>query len=317
MATFDFELRKKRQFGEFISDAFTFLRQNFGVLCISFIKYVLPFVIIGGYLYGAFFGKLFDNILIAQDGAFSSATNILMFIGCMFAIMLGYIVMQAIVYGVFHHKLSNETTELTSDYLGNFVLSNFGKLCLVFLAITFIVLLPIFLISSLAFIFMDIGVGIFSVFLVFIYMFFAVYYTISWYLAPFIIVHDPNNLGVMDALRSSKNLVKGYWWSFFGLLFVAGIIGSILSLVFTLPLQLATVSAELTELGTERTSNMTMGLYGILSYIGTTFVSMFTVSCLVLKYLDLKERKEGSSLISKIENFGNEQESSFENEGEF
>lgn len=310
-------IQEKRQFGEFIGDGIKFIRENFGVLSISFLKYAMPLIMIGGYLYGAFLSKTFNNILEVDENLFGTATDIMIFVFCMFAMTLAYVIVQAIVYGLFHYYVKDDRDELTTSYLGGFALSNIFKILLVYFAIFSILILPIFLLGGLgAFAMGSTGLMAFIVFVIIAYSFVVTYFSLAWSFAPFISVHE-QDVSIFEALKKSKELVSGYWWSLFGLVFVAGLLASIVSSIFTLPLQLVLGGLSFSGIAEGTSSPMLLGLFGIISFVGSAFLSMFTSSCLILKYFDLKERKGGHSLQQKIQSFGQEKSSSFENDGEY
>lgn len=312
-----FELLKKRQFGEIISDAFGFIRATYRPLMIAFFKYALPFVILGGYLYGSYFAALFNNVLVASESFVPTALNIGIFLICFIAIIFAYAIVQAIVFGVFSHYINNDGGELDSEYLGRFVFSKIWPLCKVYFLIFSILVLPLMLVAMLSFLVLGPVAGaVLLGFGILIYFFVAIYYSVSWYFAPYIMT--TKDISAMEALRESKALATNYWWPIVGVLFVASLIAGVLSLVFTLPLQLTIGAMDISEVGTSSSaSSMKIGLLAILSFIGSMATGIYTLTCLMLKYIDIKERKEGSSLVSKIESFGREESSTFENEGEY
>jgi ABC-type transport system involved in cytochrome c biogenesis permease subunit len=75
------------------------------------------------------------------------------------------------------------------------------------------------------------------------------------------------------------------------------------------------LSAEASEL-LAAPSKSAMIFYG-LSMIGSLFTSAYTVMGIVLQYYSLKEKKEGTSLMDRIDQIGSDDSMGFDNEGEY
>ena len=55
----------------------------------------------------------------------------------------------------------------------------------------------------------------------------------------------------------------------------------------------------------------------LVGFIASLFATAYFMACINLKYFDLLEKKEGTGLQDKIDQFGTNSESFFENEGDF
>lgn len=312
MNEFNLQLRKKRQLGDIITDSFALIKYYFKPILRVFLLYILPFVILTGYCYGYFMqgftAKFTDNPVEAL-----TSINPLVLILFLLGSMMTYGLLYTAIFGVMslHEKGTNDLDD--GDYLSGFVWSNFIKVIGAFLFMYMILILPI-LLAGLASIISPVLSGI----LIFILVFVLLYYAIPFSFIPFSSVIE--NSGYSEALTKAIRLSSGNWWSTFGILLVAGIIGYFLSFVFTLPMQMMTSFGQLSDIDSEsisQTTGIKYGLAGILAFIGNSASSIFVGFCLCLKYFDLVERNDGSGLAQRIDNLGDSDQKFYENEGEY
>lgn len=108
---------------------------------------------------------------------------------------------------------------------------------------------------------------------------------------PVLWLEDRN---VLATVGRCFQLIKGRWWSTFGLLIVAGIIQSMLSFVFILPQYAVMFGKAL------RVPGLDSDLLGILAQciyaVGIIFTYSVSLLALAFQYFNLVERKEGVGL---------------------
>jgi len=98
------------------------------------------------------------------------------------------------------------------------------------------------------------------------------------------------------------DLIRGKWWSTFGLLFVMSLIGYILALAFALPQLIFTIVKAMGML--EDTPRVVTILLATLTTIGNTLSASLTTLALAFQYFNLVERREGRGLLTAIDSIG-------------
>ena len=158
-----------------------------------------------------------------------------------------------------------------------------------------------------------VGLGILIALIVFVSMllcFFPVIYTgIVLSLASSILVFE--NKTVSDAIGDSFNFIKGHWWETFGISIVIGILVSILSYIFSIPLVVYQLIQGMSLLGTDDPTQM-MGMFSdpvylVLNVIANAAQFLFssiTLIATVLVYFDINEQKNASGTLDQIADLG-------------
>lgn len=278
------EFYKKRQFGEKLNATFTFVREN----AWPYLK--VQFLIAGPIL-------LIANILVNQyaigmfsfDGEFSANFLIDMFqmYGLLLLIALvSTTVMPAVTYGYMKSYANIAPSDITVANVTNGFSSRFFNI------LGFNILMYIAtIIATFFFVLPGIFVGI----------------VLS--LGAAIIVFENSN--PFDAFGRAFTLIKGKWWSTFGLLVVITIIGYVINAFFGLPRSIIIGIDMFTSLDStggiesmdmEKSSDQ---LLNILFSVFETFGSILSYSLifmgLAFQYFNLVERRESRGLMSKIE----------------
>ncbi len=122
------------------------------------------------------------------------------------------------------------------------------------------------------------------------------------------------NKGIFESIGRSFKLIRGKWWSTFGLLFVASILMYAISMIFILPfyvLNLITMLTLVEETGvTTDVSSWWFQTGMTLSIIFMLFGSFLTytipIVALSFQYFNLVERQESVGLLSEIEQLDTE-----------
>jgi hypothetical protein len=111
---------------------------------------------------------------------------------------------------------------------------------------------------------------------------------------------ERHNLGT--AISKSFYLVKGKWWSTFGLLVIIYIL---LSIVVSIPLMVVTgllVNNTLTDASAITTALNIIA--NIVSQIGGYMILPLILIAVCFQYFNLSEMKQSTGLLSRIEGFG-------------
>lgn len=140
----------------------------------------------------------------------------------------------------------------------------------------------------------------------------GIYLMVATSLATFIYLFE--DASVSDAFSKSFQLIKGKWWSTFGLMIVSGIIAILIGLLFSIPsyvMLLGNWFSNADSLQEDPTSLMKNfdtwygSMVTALSMVGSYSSYLIPIMALAFQYFNLSERKEGTGLKSQIENFEN------------
>jgi hypothetical protein len=167
-------------------------------------------------------------------------------------------------------------------------------------------LLPLFFLSVIAMILIMVG------FLAFIIP--GIYLMVAMSLSIPILFFE--RLGIFESIGRSFKLIKGKWWSTFGLLFVANIMMYAVSLIFMVPFYIFYFIKMLTlveEVGitTDTTSSMFQGgmmLSVMFMFLGSFLTYTIPMIALSFQYFNLVERRESVGLMSEIEKLKTDQQ---------
>ena len=280
------ELRKARDFGQIITDTFTYIRVHFRTLGKALFLFVFPIVIISGILVSSSFMSVFDFAEMNPDqpvdpitlGNDVSSFLAKFFIG-MLLFMANFILINVITFK--HMELVDngiediETGMLLQDFARNF----FGVLGLVSV---------IAIATFIGFLFLILP---------------GIYVAIKLSLAPIIFITEGEDFG--DSLAKSWEVTQEYWWFTFGMSFVMGIIMNFASYIFIIPMYILIGVVSFTTVANDGSSIETIisALYG-LSIVVPALLYCMPITSQALVYFNIKERKTGSSMMDKIESLG-------------
>lgn len=309
------ELQRARDFGKKINATFEFIKQNFKPLTKSLLLIAGPAILIGSLMIGSFMGDFMGLTLANAAGggnpealskyflSFSFwAQIVLMFVFFIVSTIMSISTMNnyILLYG------KNRTNQIAVQdvwdkvrgslgiYIGStllmFLMAVVGVIALVLVIALFSVASPVFSV-----------LGMFAGFGAFIYIMISVSLTLF--------IQTYEGLGFFDALSRSFKLVRGKWWSTFGLLFVLSLIGSTIAYFFMIPYYVVVMTTAIHKVSSPLTAeagpskilimssftlyNAANLLLSSLSNIGTAF-----------QYFNLVELKEAKGLMADIENVG-------------
>lgn len=281
-----FELRKARDFGQIITDTFTYIRVHFRTLGKALFLFVFPIVIISGILVSSSFMSVFDFAEMNPDqpvdpitlGTDVSSFLAKFFIG-MLLFMANFILINVITFK--HMELVDNGVEdiETGMLLQNFARNFFGVLGLVSV---------IAIATFIGFLFLILP---------------GIYVAIKLSLAPIIFITEGEDFG--DSLAKSWEVTQDYWWFTFGMSFVMGIIMNFASYIFIIPMYILIGVVSFTTVANDGSSIETIisALYG-LSIVVPALLYCMPITSQALVYFNIKERKTGSSMMDKIESLG-------------
>lgn len=310
------QLRAQRDFGEVLGDSFDFFKQNIGVYFKGFILYIMPLAILSTLCMMQLFDILLSGFNVTGDIPEMSNSELvkniiygaLAFFTYMAAILMVYVLNYAI-YSSYNATDGDFVWEDVSDYIKKHTLKVFGNFIVIYILL-FLCYILLFLpmVISPYFAFISVFAG----------MFVLVYVLMKLIVAPYVYIEE--NLSIFDSFKRSFELTRDNWWSIFGLVFVAAIVAGFISAFFRIPLYIVMGFSSFSALDSGDVTIMSkvmLALSGAIAVISNLFMSIYPAIIVTMKYSDLIEQKEGSSLADKIDDFGEREDRFFENEGEY
>lgn len=281
----NYELRSVRDFGQILSDSFTYLRIHIVSLGKALLLLGFPIIVI----FAIFFSGSFGDLMMAQNDFYiqENPNQSVKIVGQMFlgliSFFLNFLVICVIVYK--HISLIDEGIDtrdidlkmLTQNIVGN--------------------------VFGLAAIFVVIGIATIIGFLLLIIP--GIYLSTKLSLAPSIYIIEDETIG--GALNKSWQATEGFWWFTFGMSFVMSMIVNFASYIFLVPMYILIGFISFTS---GDASNTVLGsvvsmLYG-LSMIVPVLLYCFPAVSQALVYFNSVERKSGRTMFDKIESLGDQ-----------
>lgn len=322
------EFHKARDFSKKVNDTFEFLRQNFKPLIKSILFIAGPPVLMGSLLIGSFIGELFNFTQSSYtNGGGEMAGNYFMSVNFWLQIILAGIFL--LVSGVvsissinnyillYGEKKSNqiEVSEVWSRvketfwmYLGTMVFFT-----ILFLLGYMLMLVPVILLSTISPWLLVLSV--FGVIIVLFYLLFGA--SLTFFIRAY------EKIGFFSAISRSFYLVKGKWWSTFGLIMVLSMIVSTMSYLFIMPWYIATIVSTLHNTSTNvfQEPSLNWKILTMLSFTLYYLAQMVLYSIpnvgIAFQYFNLVELKEAKGLLDDIETLGVPSEQAPKREEEF
>jgi hypothetical protein len=120
----------------------------------------------------------------------------------------------------------------------------------------------------------------------------------------FTVLHilERNPVGI--SIRRAFFLVRDFWWITFGTYLVISILASIASYIFMVPGYIIFIIQTLGSIGTGEISTEFGMWFGILyasGFLGSLFAGMYQILGVILQYYSLREQKEGTGLMKRIQ----------------
>ena len=285
------QLYKVRDFGAKINATIEYIRENI----VSLLKVVLLIVVPLGLLMGIFFSSMFSTIFQASLNPEMSGADGMSFmadlgVNYLLMMLLSMVTGAFMIGSVYAYMRLNDKSENPPSPL------EVIKKVAVKIPQLIVLMILIGIVS---------GIGM---------MFFVlpgIYLGVTLSLAlPIFIFED---LGIGKSFSKSFQLIKGKWWSTFGLLLITGIIASIVSYLFAIPFYIglfgdAFMTASITggddpaavfEAFSSWYMVVGMGIMMIGSYV-TYLIPLIALS---FQYFNLSERIEGRGILGQINEF--------------
>ncbi len=289
------EFRQAREIREIINTTFSFLRQNFLKLG-KFIVFIAgPLMVVTALLFARINSASLG--LQASTESLAGAGEAMFF---MLALLLTFLATSVIVYE--YLALYVEQGDLDFE-VGDVVRSAAGHSGQYLLALLIIGVAILITYAGAILL----GMALHPVF--FIGILFVVHLLVSFSLA-FVIIPVEGASGA-EAIARSRELVTDHWWQTFGLMFLANLVQSVLMMVLYMPLYVIMIIVGLNSGGEEMAQTDSMqSAASIISFaimFGAFLLQSVQMVAITLQYFNLVERKEGTGLMSEIDQIGADQ----------
>ena len=312
--------RKTRDFSNKINATFEFIRQNVKLLlkCLAYIAG--PFILMLGVVSAYFQQFAFNPLEMIQGGnvAFEGQTNEfwLIYFGLIVAAIVNSVMVITVV-NEFVKIYIKDPAELSFDQVWvkvkdtffNYFFSLIGYSISIALLVGFIALLLAGLGAA--------GGG----FLVFIFALGLIFVVVATMILIYIaiIAKTTEDLGLFQSIQRGFYLLKGKWWSTFGIIIVMGLLSSLAGVIFSIPNTIIIgidafhgVTNDFSEVSA--TSQIVVIFTNIISSFGTTILSSIPIIAVIFQYYNLVERRDATGMMDEISAMGNKEEDSDEGE---
>lgn len=275
------ELVKTRDFGEIINDTFTFIAQNWKPLLKSY-AIICGFFIVANLVVALLQQNKMIGAIQATDyptkfGRFSTLFGPAYFLSLLFTLFTYTAIALIPLCFISLYKEKGNTAPETEEvwgYFKHYFFRVLGSNLLVGLCLIiglFLCLVPgLYLVPILSLV------------------------------LPIIVLENTN---LSDSWSKSFKLIKENWWQTFGAIAVIWIITYAAMFIFIIPASLVSVGTMFVSKTTNYSSSALM-LTTIISAFCQVFL-MIPVITAALCYFNLNEQKEGTGLMNRINNFGN------------
>lgn len=312
----EIEFHKARDFSNKVNATFEFIKQNFAALGKSILFIAGPPVMIASLLMGNFISEFMN---LAQGMGRSSGNPEMMenyFLSVSFWIQIAAAFIFLLVSGVVTIATINNYLILygerkTSKIEVNEVWDRVRETFWMYFGTTFffallavgaylVLLVPIVILGNISGVLIVLGVLFFIIA--------VIYLSIAVSLTFFIRGYEKK--GFFESVVRSYNLVRGKWWSTFGLIIVLSLIVSTISYIFIIPWYIMTVVSALHNTsvsdfqGPSSSTQVWTLLFFTLYYLAQMILYALPNVGIAFQYFNLVELKEARGLLSKIDSIG-------------
>jgi hypothetical protein len=293
------DFRQERDFGNKIAVTFEFLSAHWRPLGKCLVYFVLPAALVMGVGLGLVTNIIFNYSGLLRTNPQASNESLLSpsyFSGLgltMVGAALAVLMLLSTVYSYVRLVLATGTAPAPAQ-VGQEIKHRIGRMLGAFV-----------LLFGLYFIVMMAVVGLMAVSTSFGFLFVILFPLIIYVMVPLTLYFPVLWLedgSLWQALRRSFYLVRGKWWSTFGLIMVTTMIQFMLCILFALP-QYAVMFGKIMKI-----PGLNSDVFGILTQclyvLGTMFTYVIPLMAVLFQYFNLVERKEGLGLRSLIDSIG-------------
>jgi hypothetical protein len=308
------DLHQTRDFSRKMNATFEFIKQNFKPLTKSILYISGPPMLIASLLMGSMYNDFMRVMMGAAANNDASGFENLVSVSFWLQVVLMvvfFLVSSVLIISTINNYVilydEKKSNEIEVDEVWLRVRSTFMMYLGTIIQLTVLLLVtgaalavPIFYASQIS-----MAITVLGFMGLFIGFFYVVYGTSFLFF-----IRGYEKKGFFDSLVRSLYLVRGKWWSTFGLIFILSMIGSTISSIFFIPwyLMVITTTVHNVSTGTSSEPSATFQL------ISTTLLTLYYLAQMILyafpyvgvafQYFNLVERKEARGLMSQIDSIG-------------
>lgn len=306
--------KRARNFGDKLNATFAFISMNMGYLLKNVLFVAGPFALLAGVCFSVYqsytvgmLGKQVPTTDISATMALGVAVILMMI-----TMMIATTMVIAIVQRTLRHYVEQGTADLTPAYFWKNIWGEFFSV--LGSAIGFVVLLSIMITLLIAPLFLMISSGVRAPAIIVLIVLIA-FLALLLVGATLMLIYPIRNFerkNFFTAVGRSFVLNKGKWWSTAGLMFVTYIIQTAILFIFMIPMYGIMIVKMLHLQDAESVVvDSGIGIYDILGAIsGALYMLGFTVAgslffiAITFQYFNLREHKEASGLLERMQSFG-------------
>lgn len=270
------QFKKRRELGEILSDTFSFVRANYKPLFAVLLRTsLIPFILL--VLASAYYQ--YALIDLAEQFYLPAIAS---FVGMTLAGLFFYASASAAIYSFIKFYDESQSLAIDVDTVVQRAKAKIGSL---------------------------VGLYVLSyIMLIFGFLFFLI--PGIYFLVPLAIVVPVlmfKELTVIDAIKESFKLIKGFWWVTLGTVIVVVIVIGVMSFAFSVPVliynlaKMAISSAEMNSFNSPASGDFIFLSLNALASAGSNLLSIILLIALSFIYFDLDEEKNKTGLKQKID----------------
>lgn len=295
------ELRRTRNFGALINVVFEFCRKNAKPLMASIGLIVGPTLVVATIASILVMSRMLGNESYTNSDSFDGLLSVYreawgVIVLSTIAGILTTVVMITVIAGYIRQYVDRAPNEITVKDVWEEVRYSFGRVLLTSIAAMIVTMLPML-------IFVGFAAASESVPLIVLAVFLSAIPTI--YIGTCMSIVVPlrleEEIGLFASIRRSMYLTRGRWWFSFWVYVVMTFVVMLVSAVFQIPIQIATVMASFS--GSEPA--IPILVIGVaISTVGSYLLYSVLIATCSINYYNLVEGKEGVGLIDRINAIG-------------
>ncbi|MDR8393203.1 hypothetical protein NC796_18755 [Aliifodinibius sp. S!AR15-10] len=276
------DLTRTRNFGNLISDTFTYVRVYYKSLGKSILYFVIPIVVLASIFFGQYMQQTLamssnPDSINAIDNLFSMISSMG---GASILGMLASAAMSAVIYNHMALISESETNSATVHQIWDRYKKDIWAM---------------------------IGISILSGLIILFGMIFliipGIFLFVKFTLIPATYVNERQ--GISKSFSRSWNLTTNHWWFTFGLTIVIGLIVSFMSYFLTIPITIVSMFTGFASGDLASANTLISVIYSTAIVLGYIFYALLYIT-FGLHYFNLVERKEGASMKERIEQISTE-----------
>lgn len=309
------ELYKTRTFSEKLNDTIGFMRESWRTQLKYFISLMLPCSIVLAFFLNHFFSGYMSLIMAVQNvgDPRSDVGSFLLNAGAMLiAFMVTYALLIALVYALvrlYRARGEDRLKNLTTEELKPELMFCLRRSCMLMLATIVIAIVVLLIFGGLmagAFV-INPGFGLMSLMLLYIAL--LVVALPMMLVTPIYMLED--DISIIPAFQKAFHLGIPTWGGIFAVVFVLGIIASIIQTVTMGPWYILFIVKMVFTLSNDLDGSFTSSIFYtfaeyitcVLQCLGMLFSSVLTIVGLTIQYGHAADKIDGVGVVEKIEQF--------------